>query len=71
MKIGQPLYIRLTVPPMTLLKLSGKLLLDGFRTVPCLQSLLVSCILDLKIGESGKCGLKLSSEIVWIPGSLC
>jgi hypothetical protein len=70
MEIGQPLHIRFSVPPMALLKLSSKLLLDGFRTIPCLQPLSVGLILNLDIGQNSQCSLKLGQKAVRIPGSL-
>jgi hypothetical protein len=70
MEISQPLQIRLPVPLVALLKLSGELCLDGVRPIPCLQPLPVGLILDLNIGQSGQRGLKLSQKIVRIAGCL-
>jgi hypothetical protein len=71
MKISKALDIRLTVPLTTLLKLSGELLFDGFRTVPCLQPLSVDLILDLNISQRGERGLKFGCKIIRIPRGLC
>jgi hypothetical protein len=71
MQIGQPLDVRLTLSLMALLKLSGKLLLDGVRTGPCLKPFPISLVLDLQVRQGSQRALKLSQKSVRIAGSLC
>jgi len=64
MEIGQPLHIRLALPLVALLKLSGKLLLDRFGTCPRVQPLPIGLELHLEISQDGKRGLKLRQKFV-------
>jgi len=70
MEISQPLHIRLTVPLVVLLKLSGELPLDCVRTVPRLKPFQVALVLDLQVRQCGQRALKLGQKVVSIAGCL-
>src|SRR5829696_7929305 len=71
LEIGKPLQIRLAVPLMTFLKLSGEALLCSFGTLPRCQLLSVLLIPDLKVRQSRQHDLKLGQKIVGISVGLC
>jgi hypothetical protein len=71
LQIGKPLHVGLALALIAFLKLSGELLLDGFRTRPGLQPLPVDLVPDLNIGQCGERCLKLIQEVVGLAGRLC